>query len=744
MRQALREGGFYTLGDSSPDGVYAYDLDGRFVDANEVFFTRVGQSRDGMAAKPFSSSVAEQDKGTARANFEAASRGEVRTWQTSASSKSGDVRRLLTINLPFYSGGVCCAVLGIVRDLAFLEESQQHAMDLENRLAQTLDSMTDAIFFVDREWKFSYVNRRAEEMTGKRRSQLVGTSFWKLFPEAEGSEFGDGYRRVMNGAAREQRRGYKSMIGRWVDITAYSTAEGMAIYTRDVDAEEKARVAVDQSERRTITQAALLDAARDAMIVRQLDGTIAYWNRAAANLYGWSADEAVGVSERTLLYDNPLEYDAAHAGVLEDGYWFGTLRQTTREGRSVTVEGRWTLVSTPTGEPDSIFSVNSDITFQLQEERLRLRTQRMESLGLLAGGIAHDLNNVLTPILMSAQMLSAQTPVDRELVSGIERSALRGADLIRQVLAFARGADGILERVDVRKVLADLDSFCRETLPKNIGVTLDLAPNIPDVRGDSTQVMQVLINLLVNARDAMPKGGSLRITAFGTGDTPSGTGTVVIEVADDGTGMDDETLETIFDPFFTTKAAGSGTGLGLATSLSIAQRHGGSLTATSEVGSGTLLRLELPAFAPDPSLDLEVARVVAHPTASPRGADELVLVVDDDPTIRTVNCHALEAAGYRTVSAGNGEEGLAVFSEQDTPVRLVVTDLMMPILDGAAMARSLRARGYLGPILATSGGMRAGGPISGVDGTRFLGKPYTTHDFLRSVHELLVEFPIGS
>lgn len=737
LKKLLERGGFTALGDANPDGVYAYDLDGNFIAASAVFFGRSGFPAEEMEKRIFGSSAIEEHKEMMRENFAAVVAGEARTWPATVYTKSGSLVRVLTTAFPFYADGIRHAVIGIVRDIELLEQTREHARKLEDRLTQTLDSMTDAIVFIDRDWELTYLNRRALEAIGASAQELLGKNFWEQFAGTMTAEEEEIFRGVMDGGAREQFRSHSSYENRWVEVTTYPTADGIAMYSRDIEEAEQARQLLDKTERRTITQAALLDAARDAMVVRNLDGSIAYWNQAASDLYGWSSTEAVGSLARDLLYDEPIQYDKAVIEVLTAGYWFGTLNQRTRDGRKIIVEGRWTLVHTPDGEPDSIFIVNSDITLQVQQEQQHLRTQRMESLGLLAGGIAHDLNNVLTPILMSAQLLAEahSSEADRKLAIGIERAAMRGADLIRQVLSFARGDDGARDRIDVRALLADLNSFCRQTLPKNIVVTVGAAKNLADVCGDSTQLMQVLINLVVNARDAMPNGGSLRIAAFNNPATVANSEMVAIEIEDNGTGMDAATLETIFDPFFTTKLLGSGTGLGLATSLSITQRHDGTLTATSAQGSGTLLRLELPALPADGEEAPKPADA-ATPVV-PRGDGEYVLVVDDESAIRQVSCHTLESAGYRTLVASNGKEALSVYEAHSAAIGLVLTDLMMPVMDGVEMSRALRATGYTGPILATSGGARSTAPIDEIEGTRFLGKPYTTHDLLRAVHELI-------
>lgn len=738
LRRIFADGVFAAWGDIDRDGLYAVDLDGRFIDANAVFYERTGLTPDVLTTMHIGAAVLPEYRQLVAESFAAVKTGEVRAWRAVARLRDDEVASTFTINVPYFRNGDCVAVIGIVRDIGALEQTEQKARELETRLADTLDSLEDGIFFVNRDWVFTYANQRAEQMSGRTTEQLLGRSLWELFPHLVDTGIGETYRAAMQTGSRTEFRGFSPGLSRWVAITANPVSDGLAVYARDIGDEVEAQTLLHKSEKRTLTQAALLDAARDAMIVRNLDGTVAYWNRAATELYGWTPDEAIGSDPRELLYDEPNQFDEALSAVFRSDHWSGTLHQRTEDGRRIIVESRWTLVRSAEGDPDSVFEVTTDITQQLAAEQRQLRAQRLESLGRLAGGIAHDLNNVLTPILLSSQLLADEQadPASRDLAIGIERAAVRGADLIKQVLAFARGDDGNRQRVRIANLIADLERFCREMLPKDIAVAVHYEQGVPDVHGDATQLMQVLVNIVVNARDAMPNGGSLTIdTRRGTGSAES----VVIEVTDSGTGIEQSVLETIFEPFFTTKEFGSGTGLGLATSLSIAQRHGGSLTATSRVGVGSILRVELPAMAAADSTSAVADDEAHRPQRGAVGAGELVLVVDDEADIRAINCQMLEAAGYRTLSAADGQAGLAIHAVHGASVELVVTDIMMPLLDGAGFVRELQSRGYGGPVLATSGGIQAGDPISDLPRVAFLAKPYSAHQLVTAAHELLAD-----
>ncbi len=338
-------------------------------------------------------------------------------------------------------------------------------------------------------------------------------------------------------------------------------------------------------------------------MVRDLDDRVTYWNHSAERLYGYSAEEALGHSLRELIGHDDAQFDRANAQLLEHDEWVGEFHQVAKDGSEVITEAHWTLVRNDDGQPTSVLSITSDVTERRRLEQQLLRTHRLESLGTLAGGIAHDLNNVLGPILLAAQTMQLSQPAhpDAEVLSIIEQSARRGADMVRRVLSFARGVDGEQEEVHLKEIIVETMAILRETLPGNIALRCDDPASLPPVIGDPTQLHQVLMNLCVNARDAMPDGGHLRIgldVAIVTDDAlahecPSGR-YVTVRVEDTGIGMDPQTLERAFEPFYTTKPEGQGTGLGLSTSHGIVRSHGGFIQLFSQPGTGTTFILHLP------------------------------------------------------------------------------------------------------------------------------------------------------
>src|SRR5215213_9353982 len=407
-----------------------------------------------------------------------------------------------------------------------------------------------------------------------------------------------------------------------------------------------------RAEERIREQAALLDKAQDAILVRDLDDSILFWNKGAETIYGWTAEEAVGQNAREILFKEDLsQFEKARELLLERGEWAGELRQATHSGDEITVESRWTLVRDDAGSPQSVLVINTDITERKKMESQFLRAQRMESIGTLAGGIAHDLNNVLSPILMAVDMLRLKFKDEgsQQYLKMLQASAERGADMIKQVLSFARGVQGERIPIDPKYLIKDVVKILNETLPKSITTKFNLPDRVWPVSADATQIHQVLMNLCVNARDSMPQGGQLTIRAENVTLDENYARThieakpgryVMVSVMDTGHGIPPETLNKIFEPFFTTKETGKGTGLGLSTALSIVRSHNGFINVYSEMGKGTQFSFYLPAIAVG-----EAAESRQEEPTLPSGHGELILVVDDEEAIREITRGTLETFG---------------------------------------------------------------------------------------------------
>lgn len=492
-------------------------------------------------------------------------------------------------------------------------------------------------------------------------------------------------------------------------------------------------------EARIREQAALIDKAHDAILVADLAGEIIYANPSAEKLYGWSGDELGRGLARVELFSVDVEaVKIAQAKAIETGEWGGELKLQTKSGRIVVVASRWTLIRDDAGKPRSLLQLSSDITEQKQLEQQLLRTQRMNTIGTLAGGMAHDLNNALAPILMGTQLLRRKSTDDeaRSLLSLMEANTQRGADMVRQILLFARGRGGEFEALALGVVIKELEKMVRETFPKNIVLETFVPADLWMVRGNSTQVHQIFLNLCVNARDAMPSGGKLAIVADNvelSGDdvaeaTDVSPGRFVsLIVSDSGTGMTSEVKARVFEPFYTTKGEGKGTGIGLATVQRIVKAHGGFIRVESELGVGTAFEIFLPC-----AVEIEPVRQAATLDVR-RGNGELLLLADDEQAIRDLMAMELRSSGYRVLTAANGVEAIALFREHAREIKIFITDGSMPVMDGPQSVKELREVRNDLPIIYTSGQMNS---VS-EDGVVKLSKPFTVDELLVAISKFI-------
>ncbi|MEH2319666.1 hybrid sensor histidine kinase/response regulator [Nostoc sp.] len=493
-------------------------------------------------------------------------------------------------------------------------------------------------------------------------------------------------------------------------------------------------------------QAALLDVTTDAICVRDLNNQIIFWNKGAEALYGWQATEVWGKNASELLYDEPSpEIEAALLQVISKGKWQGELTKLTKTDKEILVASRWSLVCDEQGKPKSILTVDTDITEKKHLEAQLFRAQRLESIGTLASGIAHDLNNILTPILAGAQLLPLKFPDadkrTRHLLEILEINARRGADLVKQVLSFARGVEGKRITLQLKHLIVEVAKILKETFPKSIEISTDVPQDLWMVSGDSTQLHQVLMNLCVNARDAMANGGSLSMSAenllidqnYARRNLEAKEGSyTVITVSDTGVGIPKEILDRIFEPFFTTKDVGQGTGLGLSTVLGIIKSHGGFVNVYSEPGSGTSFKVYLPA-------------VGGMETFSPEdlppqiGNGELILVVDDETAIQEITRTSLETHNYKTLIASDGIEAIALYAKNRDNISVVLMDIMLPSLDGLTAIRTLQKINPQVRIIASSGLMSDNklSAVAAIGVNTFLSKPYTVNELLLSLQKIL-------
>jgi hypothetical protein len=631
-------------------------------------------------------------------------------------------------------------------DMALYKWGMERVLRANEEMFRKLAETIPVGIFITQSDRTTYVNNEAARITGFEREELTGMQVRDVLhpdslPHLDAlltAWHTDGTRILDQEIPLRTRTGET----RWVSLSI-----------TDIDFAGEPRVlwaALDITDRKAADarireQAAFLDVTRDAIVVRDLEGTIVFWNHAAERVYGWSPSAVIGRNMAEVLQrQDSTEWIRAYRAVIEHGEWTGELRHLTNDNREIFVESRWTMMAGSDEAPKYILMVNTDITEKKQLEAQFRRAQRLEIIGTLAGGIAHDLNNVLAPVSMAVSLLriKLQDEQSQRILSTLESSVNRGSDIVRQVLTFARGVEGERVILSPKHVMREVERIIRETFPKSIEVSSDIPRDLWTISGDGTQLHQVLMNLCVNARDAMPEGGSLSLKAenitlddkaarLHLGAKPGSY--AVLSVTDTGTGIPPAILDKIFDPFFTTKEVGKGTGLGLSTVSGIVRSHGGFVTVYSEPGAGTSFRVYLPAAMGEEEPKADDLR-----TTTQTGSGETILVVDDETSIREITREALEENGYHALTARDGTEAVAVFAQKRSLIKAVMMDMMMPFMDGPSTIRALRRIDPQVRVIATSGlANKENLNEARVDAQAILQKPFTTERLLETLDSIL-------
>ncbi len=629
----------------------------------------------------------------------------------------------------------------------------------EARFRALSDSAPIGIFESNIEGRCTYCNAALLETTGWSANQALRFGWTKILHPEDRAMVRHGWKRA---AATGQRwRGDIRLVQpdgtiRWTHALAAPNkdAQGRVVgfvgTIEDVTEKRLADLALLESEERFKVVAR---AVSDVIWDMDLKTRRIWWSDGVHAAFGYMPDE-IGHEEAWAQRIHPEErervLDGLQAVLTEGDAWEAEYRFRRKDGTYAQVFDRAQVMRDAHGLAVRLIGGLSDQTERKTLEAQFLRAQRMESIGTLAGGIAHDLNNVLTPILLSLEILRldlAEGSQQAALLNTLESSAHRGASLVRQVLTFARGVEGQRVSVNVRQVLEELERIVRETFPRNLEIAVSVPPSLWRITGDATQVHQVLLNLAVNARDAMPEGGALTVTAENIvlGRAPAGPGFarqpgpyVRITIVDTGTGIPPDVRERMFEPFFTTKAPGKGTGLGLATVHAVVKSHHGFVDVQSEPGAGTTFTVHLPADA-----DAGTGTRAPFPGTLPPGRGEQVLVVDDEESIRVVAERILRTHNYRVLLAANGAEAWTIFQRHQRDIALVITDMMMPVLDGAGLIQAVRRRDATVRIIAMSG-LHVREHVARVvsHGTpHFLAKPFSAEKLLHLARQVLDAVP---
>jgi PAS domain S-box-containing protein len=644
--------------------------------------------------------------------------------------------------------GRICRLEGVIQDITARRNAEDETRRLSAVVVDTLDHISDGFCTLDQAWRFAFVNREAERQIGRTRESLIGRVVWDVFPEMLGTVFETSYRHAMDTGETTEFEAWFEPLASWFSVRAYRSPQGLAIYFYNVTKQREAREAARVSEERfRLLAQATSDAIWDANLQ-----THAMWRSAGfEKMFGVPVGgEAAAVDWQSHIHPEDRQRVIESVLRAQNGkgdFWSDEYRYLRADGSYAHVSNRGYIIRDAGGSPIRMIGGITDLTERKKLEAQFLRAQRLESIGTLAGGIAHDLNNILSPVLISVGLLKLEdtSPEQLKLLDTIETSGRRGADMVRQVLAFARGVDGKRTSVSIRHLVREVQKILHETIPRNIDLQTSSPVDLWPVNADVTQLNQVLMNLCVNARDAMPEGGTLKIEAANVVLDEVYTGLlgalaagayVRVVVSDTGTGMSRETQERIFEPFFTTKDVGKGTGLGLSTVLTIVKSHQGAIDVHSELGRGTTITMYFPVTS-------EAAAAGEPDTPLPRGNEQRILIVDDEEHIRDLTRKTLERYGYRTLTARHGAEAVALYA-QHRDVALVLTDSAMPIMDGFATITALKGMNPMLRTIVASGHstseVRARASDAGADA--FIDKPYTVEVLVRTIDDVLHQRPV--
>ncbi len=647
--------------------------------------------------------------------------------------------------------GAIAGIIVFAEDVTARRDAEKARRESEERLAAIIDSSLDGVVALDESLHVVLANPSAETMFGYPRGALLGRSVEELVPPEHREGHADRVRSVRGRSPGSRRATVVGLRADGAQVPletsfAHARVGGQSLFTvacRDISAQLRTQRALEAGEARFRQMA---EAIREV-----------FWLADTSTgklLYTSPAYEAVWRRSGAAMEEDPLDgLQAVHPEDRErvERQWrSGSPSGHDLEFRIVWPDGtiRWLhdrafVVRDVDGSSTRLAGITEDVTERRAlEEQLR-QTQKMESIGRLAGGVAHDFNNLLTVIVSSAELLR-ESVADRadvlELAGDALDAAQRGATLTRQLLAFTRQEVVEPRVMDLSAVVADTEKLLRRLIGEDVTLTTRLDRRAPPVRIDPGQWTQVILNLAVNARDAMPRGGRLLISTRAhtvtRGAIPGlepGEHTV-LEVKDDGAGMTGEVRSRIFEPFFTTKPGGKGSGLGLAVVYGVVHQAGGSIEVESEPDRGTTFRIHLPAAAPAP------LSVAADRERALRGGDELILLVEDDDTVRRVTARVLAGNGYRVVNARDGAEALGVLERLERSPDLLLTDVVMPNLDGAELAARVKALHPRTKVLFSSGYIDESITLRGVSsGGSFLQKPYSPAVLIARVREMLDE-----
>ncbi len=648
-----------------------------------------------------------------------------------------------SIALPLRSGGSIAGVLTVyssvkdffqpaesallnetAADLSFaLEviEGQSLRYKSEEMLKNVLNTAPQAVFWKDLDGRYLGCNKTYARFVGLRLpEELIGLTDLDLpMPRSEAERYREDDKAVIR--RQEAMLHYVEEVHlansetRWVNTSEVPLRDGRGeVYGvlgvfEDVTLRVKTEAENRKNEQRIRLQSAALEAAVNNVMITDAKGAIEWVNPAFSRTTGYRLEEVQGKNPRVLKSGRTpaAVYTEMWAYLRAGQSWSGEFVNVRKDGTFYTQESTITPVFDSSGVLTHFVAVTLDVTEQRMLQAQLNETQRLEGIGLLASGIAHDLNNILSPIMLSMELLRTRYPAEERVLAIVHQCAQRGSEIVKQVLAFSRGLEGPHTPISIGRLVKEMVRLMSETFPRNIAISCSVERAMDTVLADPTQIHQVLLNLAVNARDAMPNGGKLTFELSNekapsrlVGPEPGGgqADFVVIAISDTGAGIPPDVLPRIFEPFFSTKPRGKGTGLGLSTVHGIVKSHGGFIRVESQVGIGSVFRVFLPFVH-----GREPAPTATETCVPVEGNGKMVLIVDDEPLVLETARSVVEKHGFKAVTAENGEMAISAFRANAGDIRFVLLDRMMPDMNGEAVALVIHGLAPNVPIVLSTG-----------------------------------------
>jgi PAS domain S-box-containing protein len=667
----------------------------------------------------------------------------------------GTRRWSLTTKVPLHdANGKVVGLVGISRDITHRKEAELALAEQRSQLDALMDNIPDMIFFKNATSRYTQVNRAQANRVGlSEPSQAVGKTDFDFFDDEHARQtYADEQEIMRTGQpviAKEEKETLPDGRETWVSTTKVPLRDGQGQVvgtfglSRDITdhrrAEEQLRV-----------QLSALQAAANAIFMTDAKGQIAWVNAAFTMATGYTLEEAIGRRLDFLAGETatPELLASIQETILRGEVWHGELLNRRKNLTEFPADLTVTPVRDEQGALTHFVGIMQDVTEQHRLQEQLLHSQKMEAVGQLAGGVAHDFNNILTAVLGYSELLLQRSPPSDPLhrhAEEIRKSAERAASLTQQLLAFSRRQPVQLRVLDINALVMDLNKMLRRLVGENIRIVTVCSPDLGHVRADAGQLQQIIMNLVINARDAMPDGGTLTLQTANVQFDETYVRTypearvgdyVMLAISDTGVGMSAEVKKHLFEPFFTTKGIGGGTGLGLAMCYGIVKQIDGHINVYSEPGQGTAFRIYLPRVTDS----VEPAPRRGSQAEIPRGT-ETILIVEDEPEVRALAVLVLHELGYRMLEAANGEEALqlAEAGPGQQPIHLLVTDVVMPRMGGPHLAEALASRHPETKVLFISGYpddtlVKHGTVPSNL---AFLPKPFTPSALARRVREVL-------